>query len=231
MSEGNQKSESAKYWEEHLLSWEASAYFKDTEHKPNLWDGLSTLFRGEAMYIRMNKALELLEPHLPGMSVLDIGCASGRFAFHLVEAGAAKVYGVDISDEAIEMAKARSVQLNVEERTEFSVADVIHPASPLPDADLVTALGVIEYFDPETMSAFLGNLRTRYFLLDFPDHGRKKEFPSWLLRKVYIRVNRLPGVYFYHPQDFIELAEPFGFKDIWVAKRERFYYITNLPKP
>jgi len=225
-----QISKSGEYWKEHLLSWEASAYYKDIPHKAKLWDRLSTIFRGDAMYVRMNAALELLGPHLAGKTVLDVGCASGRFAFQLLDAGAAKVFGVDISPEAIQIADAHRVQAGLEGRLDFSVADVVHPDPPLPKSDLVTALGVIEYFDPEIMSAFLSNLRTKYFFLDFPDTARRTQFPTWQLRQVYIRVNRLPGVYLYRPEEFIKLAEPFGFKDIWVAERDGFYYITNLPK-
>jgi len=225
----NQISKSGEYWKEHLLSWEASAYYKDTQHKANLWDRLSTIFRGDAMYVRMSAALALLKPHIIGMTVLDVGCASGRFPFQLLAAGAAKVFGVDISPDAIQIADTHRVQAGLKDQLDFSVADVVYPDSPLPKSDLVTALGVIEYFDPETMSAFLGNLQTEYFFLDFPDITRRKQFPTWQLRQVYIRVNRLPGVYLYRPEEFIELAEPFGFKDIWVAERDGFYYITNLP--
>jgi len=228
--ESNQLSKSGEYWKNHLLSWEASAYYKDTPHKANLWDRLSTVFRGDAMYVRMNAALELLKPYLAGKTVLDVGCASGRFAFQMLDAGAAKVYGVDISPEALQIADAHRIQAGLEEQLDFSVADVVNPASPLPQSDLVTALGVIEYFDTRAMSAFLGNLQTEYFFLDFPDTARRSQFPTWQLRQVYIRVNKLPGVYLYRPEEFIELAEPFGFKDIWVAKRDGFYYITNLPK-
>ncbi len=228
--ESNQLSKSGEYWKKHLLSWEASAYYKDTPHKANLWDRLSTVFRGEAMYVRMNAALELLKPYLAGKTVLDVGCASGRFAFQMLDAGAAKVYGVDISPEALQIADAHRIQAGLEEQLDFSVVDVVNPASPLPQSDLVTALGVIEYFDTWAMSAFLGNLQTEYFFLDFPDTARRSQFPTWQLRQVYIRVNKLPGVYLYRPEEFIELAEPFGFKDIWVAKRDGFYYITNLPK-
>jgi len=96
--------------------------------------------------------------------------------------------------------------------------------------DLVTALGVIEYFNADAMKAFLGNLRTTYFLLDFPDYGRKKEFPTWMLRQVYIRVNRLPGVFLYTLEEFAKLAEPFGFKNLRVIKKNNFYYVTNLPE-
>lgn len=225
-----QISKSGEYWKDRLLSWEASAYYKDTHHKANLWDRLSTIFRGDAMYVRMYAALELLKPHIIGKTVLDVGCASGRFPFQLLNAGAAKVYGVDISPEAIQIADAQRTQAGLEEQLNFFVVDVVHPDSPLPKSDLVTALGVIEYFDPETMSAFLGNLQSKFFFFDFPDTSRRKQFPTWQLRQVYIRVNKLPGVFLYRPEEFTALAEPYGFRDIWVAERNGFYYITNLPK-
>ena len=228
--DSKQVSKSGEYWKDHLLSWEASAYYKDTQQKANLWDRLSTVFRGDAMYVRMNAALELLKPHITGKTVLDVGCASGRFPFQLLEAGAAKVYGVDISPDAIEIANQNRERAGLQDKLDFSTADVVHPNSPLPKSDLVTALGVIEYFDAETMSAFLGNLRSEFFLLDFPDTARRKQFPTWQLRQVYIRVNRLPGIFLYRPEEFIELAKPFGFKNIWVAEKDGFYYITNLPK-
>jgi cyclopropane fatty-acyl-phospholipid synthase-like methyltransferase len=224
------KSESAKYWEEHLLSWEASAYYKDAVQQAGWWDRLSTVFRGNAMYTRMTAALELIRPYLKDATILDLGCASGRFPFQMLRAGAAKVHGMDISAEAIGRAKEHAARLGLQDRVEFSVMDVVQPNAFLPHVDLVTALGVIEYFHAEAMSVFLGNLRTRYFFLDFPDYARKKEFPTWALRQVYIRVHRLPGVYLYTPEEFIRLAEPHGFKDIWVAFKDGFYYVTNLPR-
>jgi SAM-dependent methyltransferase len=226
----DQTSESGEYWKEHLLSWEASAYYKDNPRTANLWDRLSTLFRGDAMYVRMNAALASLKPHITGMTVLDVGCASGRFAFQLLEAGATKVFGVDVSPEAIQIANDNRSKAILQDKLEFLVTDVVKPDSPLPESDLVTALGVIEYFDHQALSIFLGNLRTKYFFLDFPDIARRKQFPTWQLRQVYIWVNRLPGVYLYRPDEFIKTAEPYGFSDIWIAKRDGFYYITNLPQ-
>lgn len=223
-------SESGEYWKEHILSWEASAYYKDSPQKATLWDRLSTVFRGDAMYVRMNAALELLKPHIRGKTVLDVGCASGRFAFQLLQAGAVKVFGVDVAPEAVQLANEQRSQTGLGDKLEFLVADVVHPGTSLPKSDLVTALGVIEYFDAAAMSAFLGNLQTKYFFLDFPDIARRKQFPTWQLRQVYIRVNKLPGVYLYRPEEFIDLATPFGFEDIWVARRDGFYYITNLPQ-
>jgi cyclopropane fatty-acyl-phospholipid synthase-like methyltransferase len=148
----------------------------------------------------------------------------------MLQAGAAKVYGTDISAKAIQVAKKRGAELGLQDKLDFSVMDVVQPKSALPHVDLVTALGVIEYFNVEAMSAFLNNLRTKYILLDFPDLSRKQEFPTWILRQVYIRVNRLPGVYLYSLDEFAKIAEPFGFKNLRLVKRNKFYYVTNLPK-
>lgn len=230
MNKAPQKSESARYWEDRLLSWESGAYFKDGQKNATWWDKLSALFRGDAMYVRMSAALELIRPHIAGKTVLDVGCASGRFAFQMIQSGAKKVYGTDISEKALELAKARGAELGMQDKLEFFASDVVQTDNPLPQADIVTALGVIEYFDAQAMSAFLGNLRTNYILLDFPDLERKKEFPTWLLRQVYIRVNRLPGIYLYSLDEFSKLAEPHGFKDLRVVKRRNFYYVTNLPE-
>lgn len=230
MNQTNQKSESARYWEEHLESWEASAYFKEGQQKANWWDRLSTVFRGDAMYVRMNTALDLIKPHIKDKTILDVGCASGRFAFQMIEAGAKKVYGTDISSEAVGFANKRAEELKMQGQLDFSVADVVQPSTPLPQVDIVTALGVIEYFDAKDMASFLGNLRTKYILLDFPDYGRKKEFPTWILRQVYIRVNKLPGVYLYSLDEFAKIAEPFGFTNLRVIKQNNFYYVTNLPE-
>ncbi len=230
MNQTNQKSESAQYWESHLESWEASAYFKEGQQKANWWDRLSTVFRGDAMYVRMQTALELIKPHIKDKTVLDVGCASGRFSFQMIEAGAKKVYGTDISAEAVAFANQRAKELNLQNQLEFSVTDVVLPNTVLPQVDFVTALGVIEYFDAKDMAVFLANLKTKYILLDFPDYGRKKEFPTWMLRQVYIRVNRLPGVYLYSLDEFAKIAEPFGFTNLRVINKNNFYYVTNLPE-
>jgi hypothetical protein len=95
---------------------------------------------------------------------------------------------------------------------------------------IVTALGVIEYFDPPNMAAFLGNLKTKYFLFDFLDLRRKKEFPTWMLRQVYIRVNRLPGIFLCSLEQFAAIAAPLGFTDVCMVQRDGFYYVTNLPE-
>ena len=224
-------SKSGDYWKQHVMSWEAGAYYKDDGRKPSFWDRMSTPFRGDGMYVRMDAALRLVAPHVKGRTVLDIGCASGRFAFQLLEAGAAKVIGLDVSPAAIESAERQRLQSPYADRLEFKMADLMQPTVQLPEVDLITALGVLEYFDMAELDALLGKFKTRYFLLDFPDaQGRTRHWFLWNLRRVYLRLNHCPGVYLYTQSAFREMAERHGFGDIWYVRRSIFDYVTNLPK-
>ncbi len=229
--ESKRNSKSGDYWKEHVLSWEASAYYKNSDKKPSFWDRMSTLFRGQGMYVRMDAALQLVEPHVKGMTVLDIGCASGRFAFQLIEAGAAKVIGVDVSPAAIEAAKQHRAQSPYVDRLEFKVMDLTQPDAKLPQADLVTALGVIEYFDAPMLDSLMSRMKAKYFLFDFPDsEGRRKDWLTWQLRRVYLWLNHCPGVYLYEHDEFNAMAAKHGYKDIWYTRHTTFYYATNLPR-
>jgi cyclopropane fatty-acyl-phospholipid synthase-like methyltransferase len=223
-------SESGRYWKEHVLSWEAGAYYKDRRTRPSFWDRISAIFRGRAMYVRMDAALQLVSPHLAGLNVLDIGCGSGRFAFELLAAGAERVVGIDVSPAAIEAADARRRQSPSADRLEFRVMDVTLPDVRLPPVDLITALGVIEYFDARELAALLGSFNSRYFLIDFPDsEGRKRDRLTWYLRQVYLRVNRCPGVYLYSQDEFRRMAAEHGYEAVRFARRSTFDFATNLP--
>ncbi len=224
-------SKSGAYWKEHVISWEASAYFKDNGKPPTFWDRLSTLFRGQGMYVRMEAALRMVKPHVKNMSVLDIGCASGRFAFQLIEAGAQKVIGIDVSPTVIDAANQKRLASPYADRMEFKTMDLSQPDIQLPQVDIVTALGVIEYFDAQTLSMLLSKFKTRYFLLDFPDaEGRTRNWLIWNLRQVYLRLNHCPGVYLYTQEEFRKMAAQFGYTDLWFMRYSLFDYVSNLPR-
>ncbi len=212
------------------MSWEAGAYYKDGAGSASFWDRMSSLFRGNGMYVRMDAALRMAAPYVKGLTVLDIGCASGRFALKLLEAGAQHVIGVDISPAAIEFADQRRLQSAFADRLEFRVADLTQPDLQLPAVDLITGLGVIEYFDDAALDSLLGKFRARYFLLDFPDaQGRKRAWLIWNLRRVYLRIYHCPGVYLYTPDAFRQMASRHGFNDLRFVRHSIFDYVTNLP--
>jgi len=163
--------------------------------------------------------------------VLEVGCASGRFANRMAEAGAARVVGVDVSAEIIRIANARRLAGPNKERLEFFAADLLQPGLKLPQVDLVTGLGVIEYFDSQEMITFLGSLQAPYFFLDFPDVARTTNWLLWGMRQVYMRVNRCPGVYLYQRDEFTEMAKKAGFQGgVWYERRSLFHFASNLPR-
>ena len=226
------KSQSGEYWDKHVVSWEASTYYTDKNMpKPNIWDRFSTLFRGSSLYDRMTFALEMLKPYLSGLTVLEVGCASGRFASQMVDAGAARVIGVDVSEEIIRIANERRLAGPNKDRLEFFAADLVQPGLKLPKVDLVTSLGVIEYFDRNDMMTFLGNTKAKYFFHDFPDVARTTNWLLWWMRQVYIRVNKCPGVYLYKRDEFTDMAHQAGFEgEVWYERRSLFHYASNLPR-
>ncbi len=220
-----------EYWKQHVMSWEAGAYYKDTGRPMPFWERIAALLRGNGMYVRMEAARQMVAPHVKGLTVLDLGCATGRFAFQLAEAGAGKVIGLDVSPEAIAAANARRAQSPFGDRIEFQVADLSSAALQLPKVDLITALGVLEYFDTAGLEALLAKFRTRYFLLDFPDEqGRTRVWLLWNLRQVYLRINGCPGVYLYSKEAFRQIASAHGFTDLRFVHHSIFDYVTNLPE-
>lgn len=82
-----------------------------------------------------------------GKVVLDYGCGEGRLTFALLERGAGRVTGIDVSEVRVEAARRRSEELGVAGRCEFLVADA--HATGFPDAsfDLVVGTDVLHHLD------------------------------------------------------------------------------------
>ena len=70
----------------------------------------------------------LMKGDIEGKNVCDLGCGTGVLAIGAALLGAAKVQGIDIDPEAIEMAGANAALLGVD--VEFIIADVRDEALP-----------------------------------------------------------------------------------------------------
>ncbi|MFC2157029.1 methyltransferase domain-containing protein [Acidobacteriota bacterium] len=225
-----QKSHIGRYWDKHLMSWESGAYPEDEiVHSAGLWDRLSSLFRKDRVAQRMDALMDLLTPYIPGMSILDIGCASGRLAVKLIKQGASHVTGIDVASSAIEIAERRGKKEGMESNLDFFEADVTLPDIELPQVDIVTALGVIEYFDRQSLDNFLSNLKAKHFLFHVPLTKEKGKGKVSFLRRIYLIFNRCPGVYLYTLEEFTEIAGRHGYTDLRVIKKFATF-ITNLPE-
>lgn len=78
-------------------------------------------------YLDQRENYRLVEAWLrgrPGAVVLDAFCSTGAFALHAARAGAARVLGIDQSEEALALAREHAVMNGLEDRCAFEAGNV-----------------------------------------------------------------------------------------------------------
>jgi SAM-dependent methyltransferase len=60
-------------------------------------------------------------------TVIDVGCGSGVLSFVAARLGAARVYGVDLSPQAVDIARMNAQALGLQDRVEFRVGNLLEP--------------------------------------------------------------------------------------------------------
>ena len=63
----------------------------------------------------------------PGDTVIDVGCGSGVLSFVAARLGAKRVIGIDLSEDAIEVAKQNAVRLGLQDEVEFRSGNLLDP--------------------------------------------------------------------------------------------------------
>jgi SAM-dependent methyltransferase len=130
-----------------------------------------------------------------GDTVIDVGCGSGVLSFVASRLGAERVYGVDLSSEAVEVAGRNAEQLGVSDRVEFRVGDLLEPVRGV-EADVI--IGDVSGI-PDEIAAVAGW---------FPD-GRAggptgAELPAAMLESIHDHGCLRPGGRLYLPTGTIQ---------------------------
>ncbi|MCL6606426.1 MAG: class I SAM-dependent methyltransferase [Paenibacillus sp.] len=136
-----------------------------------------------------------------GKVILDIACGSGYGTDLLAKSGASKIYGVDISQEAVDFCLQNYKSLS----TEFIVGNVIDIPLPSRSIDLVVSFETIEHVNELEQRKFLSEIKR----VLKPDGGLIISTPNTL---VYPKGNP------YHVkeltlEEFMELLKP-SFKEV-----------------
>jgi ubiquinone/menaquinone biosynthesis C-methylase UbiE len=142
-----------------------------------------------------------------GQSVCDIGCGSGRFVAEFARNGAARVVGVDVAPNMLELARELVNSKGIGGPCEFVNSDVLDWKTS-EKFDLTIAIGFWDYIaDPAERLRLIRKLTKKSFLSAWPRYW------TWRMpvRKVRLSVAGCP-VYFFKRQQVIRLLENAGFR-------------------
>lgn len=128
------------FWNAKILGWENSRY-SASSGTPGLVERIAGRV-STSLRFRLDAAVELLAPHLPGRRVVELGCGSGLLAERLITLGAASYQGYDLSEAAIDRARQRADG----PRVSFDVAAV--GELPAQGDSLVFSLGLFDWLTP-----------------------------------------------------------------------------------
>lgn len=165
-------SPSAAYWDKKIRRWAASSY---AARRADPMAKLRT-----SIDARKEEAKRLLRAHLaPGYRLLDLGCGSGHFVIEaLRECGAGFARGHDFSPAAIELARTLAGELGLGlEKVRFEVAPI---EAPLPEADVVTGLGLLDWLEGGQIEDLFARLRGRRFVFSYSEQDGS--FAEWVHR-------------------------------------------------
>jgi len=110
-------------------------------------------WEGPAGRLRWERRVQMLGVHLrPGMTILELGCATGYFTGELARSGA-EIVAIDVSPELLEIARANYSAPN-------DPFDFLHPKTPVALIDRANALGRLLENVP-LISEFAGSLYIR----------------------------------------------------------------------
>lgn len=87
-----------------------------------------------------------LAPAKGTWSVIDVGCGPGRFSVDLAKRGAARVLGVDISTEMLDLAKRAATSQKVESQCEF-VKSSFKDLEVKESFDMSLGIGYFDYLE------------------------------------------------------------------------------------
>ncbi len=201
--EADMPTDPKSFWNGKILGWEECRY-GSPDVAPTPFERLAARLSG-SLRSRLDRAVALVTPHLPGRRVVELGCGSGLLAERLMAAGAASYHGFDIAEVAVDKARARFAGSPYGTSVCFDVAGV-GELPPQGDA-LVLSLGLFDWLTPaEIDRVFAVGREGRYF------HAvaeRRRSLDQWLHRfYVHLSYGHRTGGYVpqYHSVAEIEAA-------------------------
>lgn len=169
-----------RFWNAKILGWEDSRYSAaGLSLVERIAGGVSTSLR-----FRLEAAVALLAPHLPGRHLVELGCGSGLLAERLMALGATSYQGYDISDTAIARARQRQAGLAQSDRIAFEVAAVAELERQ--DDALVFSLGLFDWLSSDEIAHVFSIGRHGHYFHAVAERRRSLE---QLIHRTYVHLS------------------------------------------
>lgn len=102
-------------------------------------------------------------------SVLEIGCGTGFFHQKMIQSGASRATGIDISKKMIDYAESLASKKGLEEKTEYSIGDFVESHNQYHEHDVLVLDKVICcYPDSETLIRLSTRKCRKSYALSYP---------------------------------------------------------------
>jgi phosphoethanolamine N-methyltransferase len=148
----------------------------------------------------------------PGVRVLDVGSGIGGAAFHVAKAHGARVTGIDLAEDMVNIALERAARLGISDSVKFLLGDVLENAFAEP-FDVVWSRDAFMHIpDKPRLFSRLYRLMAPGGRLVITDYCRGKtpgsaEFESYIEKT---------GYHVIEPREYCRLLEGAGFADVVV---------------
>jgi 2-polyprenyl-3-methyl-5-hydroxy-6-metoxy-1,4-benzoquinol methylase len=212
----------ADYWRDAALEWDESSYAGRLRALP-LVERVATLLRGHIRE-RSATAERRLDGWIEGKSFLEIGMGGGELLVHLLQRGASRATGIDVSPLVVDVARKRAEEAGVAERADLRPS-TIHDLSDPVEPDLLVGLGIIEYLTPDEFRALLDRIRPREVFVSFDE--KQYTFKKGL-HAVYRRLRKLPYYKKYRQQELRDLLAASGHPNARVFREGANSFVTTL---
>ncbi|MFC3126847.1 class I SAM-dependent methyltransferase [Pseudoroseomonas globiformis] len=110
----------------------------------------------EAQLLKKRHIAAKLRLDRPGLEVLDIGCGWGGMALHLAREHGARVTGITLSTEQLEVAQARAAEAGLADHVTFEMMDYRNWRRPV---DRVVSVGMFEHVGIDHYKSFFRTVR------------------------------------------------------------------------
>ena len=122
-------------------------------------------------------------------SVLEIGCGTGFFHQKLIQSGASRATGIDISKKMIDYAESLASKKGLEEKTAYSIGDFVESHDQYDKHDVLVLDKVICcYPDSESLIKFSTEKCCKSYALSYPRDSWIPRFSFGVIRFILILV-------------------------------------------